>query len=215
MSDKNILAITVAATLINFVQDVRVIKAPKKDRDAAKAKGIAEDSPEYPKDRQLPLVRPDFSVRDNVIAFAGAFYDAAEAHKPGSADELLAKAFRSRCSDATMESVDAEGNLDDAKYVKFITQDVSGTQTLSQLKAQESALAVELITLSDIYQAGETAVADAGYGDVNALLIVIQNKKRQWNDVRTVVAARESEAEKKKAKADAKKKKAAPAPAQA
>lgn len=213
MSDRNLFSLVLAASSISFVQDVRVIKPSKKDVDAAKAKGIAEDSADYPKAKQLPLVRPDFADAANASAFVAAFHAAAEKSKPGSGDELLAKIFRSRCSDATMEAVDAEGNFDEAKYIKFLTTEVSGTKTLSQLKAEHAALATELITLGETYQSGPDAIAAAGFGDAAQLLLVISNKRRAWGDLHATIEAREAEAAKKKAKADAKKKSEATAQA--
>jgi hypothetical protein len=207
MSAKNLFALTLAAVSINFLQDVRVIKASKKDKDAAKAKGVAEDSAEYPKDKQLPLVRPDFSDKPNAVAFIGAFYDAAEKTKAGSADELLAKVFRARTGDATEQAITADGELDPDKYVKFLTSEVSGTKTLSQLEGEKSALATELITLGEFYQLNESDVAalnTAGYSDAQALLLVISNKRRAWGEIGAVVDARKAEAAKKKAKKDAK-----------
>lgn len=207
MSAKNLFALTLLSTSINFLQDVRVIKASKKDKDAAKAKGVAEDSAEYPKDKQLPLVRPDFSDRANTLSFVGAFYDAAEKNKSGSADELLAKVFRARTGDATEQAITADGELDDVKYFKFLTSEVSGTKTLSQLESEKSALATELITLGEFYQQNEgnaEALNSAGYSDAQALLLVISNKRRAWGEVGAVIDARKAEAAKKKAKKDAK-----------
>lgn len=205
MSDRNVFSLVLAGTSVSFLQDVRVIKPAKKDVDAAKKAGIAEDAPEFPKARQLPLVRPDFSSSDNAAAFVSAFHAAAEKAKPGSADELLAKVLRSRCADATMEACDAEGNFDEAKYIKFLTTEVSGTKTLSQLKSEHAALATELITLGETYQSGPDAISAAGFGDAAQLLLVISNKRRAWGDLHATIEAREADAAKKKAKADAKK----------
>lgn len=207
MSDKNLFALSLAATSVNFLQDVRVIKASKKDKDAAKAKGVAEDSADYPKDKQLPLVRPDFSDKNNAAAFIAAFYDAAEKTKAGAADELLAKAFRARCGDATEQAITADGELDPDKYIKFLTSEVSGTKTLSQLEGEKSALATELITLGEFYQQNEDNVAalnNGGFSDAQALLLVISNKRRAWGEIGAVIDARKAEAAKKKAKKDAK-----------
>lgn len=211
---RNLFPLVLGNSSVSFFQDVRVIKASKKDRDAAKAKGIAEDSADYPKDKQLPLVRPDFSDVGNASAFVAAFHAAAEKSKPGSADELLARIFRARCGDATEQSITADGELDADKYVKFLTTEVSGTKTLSQLEAERTAIATELITLGEFYRENEdnpAAFTAAGYSDAAQLLLVISNKRRTWGDLNTVIDARKADAAKKKEKADAKKKTQAPA----
>lgn len=208
--NRELFALNLAATTVSFFQDVRVVKAAKKDKDAAKAKGIAETAPEFPQDKQLPLVRPDFSSKANAVAFIGGFFDAAEQTKSGSADELLARVFRSRLADATIEAIGEDGaSFDEAKFIKFLTSEVSGTKTLSQLKSEHAGLATELITLGEFYRANEAdpaAIVAAGYSDTAALLLVINNKSKQWKDTGAIIAAREADAAKRKEKADAKKK---------
>lgn len=207
MSARNLFPIVLAAATVQFLQDERVIKPSKKAKDEAKAKGILETDPAYPQNKQVAIVRPDFTTRENTVEFFGAFFDAAEKNKVGSADDILGRVMRGHFEDATTEALVAdkagEVSLDEVKYVKFVTTEVSGTKTLTQLKTEQSQIATELITLGEFARDNENnpdAIREAGYSDYSAMLLVINNKQKTWRDLSSVIAGREAEAAKKAAK---------------
>lgn len=213
MNDKITLAI--AGFDVNFVEGERVIKPSKKETDAAKAAKIEKGQVGYPADKKVTVVYPSFDGVEEVKNFFGAAYTAAEAAREGSGAELMTDLVKSRCHDASEGSVsrneDGDLVLDDVHYVKELTEETPGKLSTTALRAQKDALLLALVDLQGLALEVEQLEGDeqsaklesAGYGDLNQLILVINEKAKSFREKNAVLTARD---EKAAAKSAAKKK---------
>lgn len=210
MSDKNLFPVVLASTDVQFHQITRNVKPSKKAKDEAVKAGKP-----VPEDKVHVALSPDFADVDNVVNFARALWQAAEAKKSGSAEQLLTKIFRSHLEDATERAfvTDEAGNVnvDDAKFASALASLTEGGQkSISSLKEEESELKNDIIELFQLAQKGADAVrADGRFSDEDALLLVINNRSNELHKLQVVIEARERARDEKAKKNEAKK--AAPA----